>query len=73
MSQQAISTHAIPDITISPARAEKGDFSDPLLTDGKRPVARCADHWRYASLSAIDRPGVRVIVIAISLSMQEWL
>ena len=49
-------------ITVTPDRAEKGDFSSVVSTDGKRPIVRCADKERYTSVEAIDEPGVRVIV-----------
>lgn len=49
-------------VSIIPARAEKGDFSSVVLTDGKRPVVRCADKAKFNSLAAIDQPGVRAIV-----------
>lgn len=39
-----------------------GDFSVPNVSDGKRPIARCEDKDKYATLEAIDQPSVRVIV-----------
>ena len=33
-----------------------------LVSDGKRPVVRCADKDRYPTLASIDQPGVRVVV-----------
>jgi cyclohexadienyl dehydratase len=48
-------------VTVMPARAERGCFSTPNFIDGKRPLARLADRERFASLAAIDRPGVRLI------------
>ncbi|PDT82548.1 transporter substrate-binding domain-containing protein [Sinorhizobium sp. BJ1] len=53
---------ALGGITVNAARAEVGDFSVPNVTDGKRPIARCEDKNKYATLEAIDRPSVRVIV-----------
>ncbi|MEZ2221652.1 transporter substrate-binding domain-containing protein [Rhizobium sp. RCC_161_2] len=53
---------ALGGITVNPARAEVGDFSVPNVSDGKRPIARCADKDKYATLEAIDQPSVRVIV-----------
>ncbi len=38
------------------------DFSIPVLTDGKRPIVRCADKDRYVSVKDIDKPEVRVVV-----------
>jgi cyclohexadienyl dehydratase len=43
-------------------RAAIGDFSIPVLRDGKRPIVRCADKDRYISLDAIDQQEVRVAV-----------
>ncbi|MDE1158884.1 MAG: transporter substrate-binding domain-containing protein [Neorhizobium sp.] len=49
-------------ITVNPARAEIGNFSVPNVSDGKRPIARCTDKDKYATLEAIDQPATRVIV-----------
>lgn len=49
-------------VSVTPERAALGDFSIPVLHDGKRPIVRCADKDRYGSLDAIDRPGVRIVV-----------
>jgi cyclohexadienyl dehydratase len=49
-------------VSITPERAAIGDFSHPVLHDGKRPIARCAEKERYTSLPAIDRSDVRVVV-----------
>ena len=48
-------------VSVLPARAEEGDYSTVVNTDGKRPIARCADKERFTSLDAIDKPDVRVI------------
>ncbi len=48
-------------ITITPERAAQAMFSEPILADGKTPLARCSDAARFATLAAIDRPGIRVI------------
>jgi cyclohexadienyl dehydratase len=49
-------------VSMTPDRAAMGDFSHPVLHDGKRPIARCAEKDRYTSLPAIDRRDVRVVV-----------
>ena len=49
-------------VSVTPDRAAIGDFSIPVMQDGKRPIARCADRDRYVSLAAIDRHEVRVAV-----------
>ena len=43
-------------------RQKKAYFSAPYLRDGKTPIARCADKQKFATLAAIDRPDVAVIV-----------
>ncbi len=53
---------AVGGISITPARREFAAFSTVLVSDGKRPVVRCADKDRYTSVAAIDQPGVRVVV-----------
>jgi len=49
-------------VSVTLDRAALGDFSIPVMHDGKRPIVRCADKDRYTSLGSIDRPEVRVIV-----------
>ena len=49
-------------VSVTKDRAAIGDFSVPVSHDGKRPIVRCADKERYASLQAIDKPEVRVVV-----------
>jgi cyclohexadienyl dehydratase len=49
-------------VSVTPDRAAIGDFSQPVMADGKRPIVRCADTRRYTSLAAIDRPAVRLAV-----------
>lgn len=53
---------AVGGISITPARREWADFSTVLVSDGKRPYARCADKDKYRTVAAIDQPGVRVVV-----------
>ena len=53
---------AVGGISISPARKEFAAFSTVLVSDGKRPVVRCADKDKFTSVAAIDQPGVRVVV-----------
>ena len=43
-------------------RQRIGFMSTAYYTGGKTPISRCADAEEYGSLSAIDRPGVRVVV-----------
>ena len=49
-------------VSITLDRQKVGYFSIPSDVDGKAAIARCADKDRFASLEAIDRPGVRVVV-----------
>jgi cyclohexadienyl dehydratase len=51
-------------VSVTPDRAAAGEFSLPVMRDGKRPIARCADadKERFTSVGAIDQPGVRVVV-----------
>ncbi|MEJ1977200.1 MAG: transporter substrate-binding domain-containing protein [Acetobacteraceae bacterium] len=53
---------AVGGVTILPAREKIAAFSTATVVDGKRPIARCADRTRFASIGAIDQPGVRVVV-----------
>jgi cyclohexadienyl dehydratase len=48
-------------VSVTPARAAIGDFSVTVMSDGKRPIVRCADKDRYTSVAAIDQPDVRVV------------
>ncbi len=48
-------------VSVTPARAAIGAFSVTVMSDGKRPIVRCADKERYTSIVAIDRPDVRVV------------
>ena len=49
-------------VSITLDRQKVGYFSIPSDVDGKAAIARCADKDRFASLDAIDRPGVRVVI-----------
>jgi cyclohexadienyl dehydratase len=49
-------------VSVTPDRAAVGDFSAPVMHDGKRPIVRCADKDLYISVETIDRPDVRVVV-----------
>jgi cyclohexadienyl dehydratase len=48
-------------VSVTPARAAVGDFSITVMSDGKRPIVRCADKDRFTSVAAIDQPDVRVV------------
>lgn len=48
-------------VSVTPQRAALGDFSVPVMNDGKRPIVRCADKHRYTSVATIDGPDVRVV------------
>ena len=53
---------AVGGVTNLPPRAAIGPFARTLYVDGKRPIVRCADSGRFASVAAIDRAEVRVVV-----------
>ena len=53
---------ALGGITVNPDRAAVGDFSIPNVSDGKRPIVRCADKDKYTSLEAIDVPATRAVI-----------
>lgn len=52
---------AVGGVSVTPARAALGDFSVTVMSDGKRPIVRCADKDRFTSIAQIDRPDVRVV------------
>jgi cyclohexadienyl dehydratase len=49
-------------ITITLDRQKTGLFSNPVFSSGKTPITHCGDEAKYATVAAIDQPGVRVIV-----------
>jgi len=49
-------------VSVTLARAQKAAFAEPIMVDGKAAIARCADKPRFPALTAIDQPGVRVVV-----------
>ena len=49
-------------VTNLPPRAAMGPFTRTTFVDGKRPITRCGDRERLASIAAIDKPEVRVVV-----------
>jgi cyclohexadienyl dehydratase len=49
-------------VSITPERESKGNFSTPIMQEGKTPIARCTDLGKFDTLADIDRPGTRVIV-----------
>ena len=53
---------AVGGISVTPARREFAEFSTVLVSDGKRPIARCADTAKFAALTSIDASGVRAVV-----------
>lgn len=53
---------ALGGVSITPARQAAAAFSIPYTTGGKTILSRCRDARRYATLAAVDRRGVRVIV-----------
>jgi cyclohexadienyl dehydratase len=49
-------------VSITLDRQKKGFFSEPIMREGKTPIARCADQGKYETLADIDKSGTRVIV-----------
>jgi cyclohexadienyl dehydratase len=49
-------------VSITLDRQKKGLFSNPIMREGKTPIARCADAGKYGTIAEIDKPGTRVIV-----------
>jgi cyclohexadienyl dehydratase len=49
-------------VSVTADRAAIGDFSITVMSDGKRPIVRCADASRFTSLGVIDAPSVRIVV-----------
>ena len=49
-------------VSITLPRQKLGFFSNPIMREGKTPIARCADQEKFASVADIDRPATRVIV-----------
>jgi cyclohexadienyl dehydratase len=49
-------------ISVTQARSKIGLFSEPVLSDGKTPITRCANVARFQTLEQIDRKGVRLVV-----------
>ena len=48
-------------ISVNLERQKAAFFSIPVMRAGKAAIARCTDKDRFASLEAIDRPGVKVL------------
>lgn len=49
-------------VSVTLDRQKKAFFSEPLLRDGKTPIARCADKARFGEIKDIDKADVRVVV-----------
>jgi cyclohexadienyl dehydratase len=49
-------------VSVTPARAAVAAFSVPYASGGKTILSRCQDAQKFATLAAVDKPGVRVIV-----------
>jgi cyclohexadienyl dehydratase len=49
-------------VSITADRESKGNFSAPIMQEGKTPITRCNDLGKFETLAEIDRPGTRVIV-----------
>jgi cyclohexadienyl dehydratase len=49
-------------ISVTEERRIRAAFGPAVWSDGKTPIARCADRERFSRLEGIDQPGVRVVV-----------
>lgn len=49
-------------ISVTPERAKSGLFSEPVMSDGKTPIAACKNAKKFRTLYEIDRRGVKVVV-----------
>jgi cyclohexadienyl dehydratase len=49
-------------ISVTLERAKLGFFTTPYMREGKTGIARCPDKEKFATLAAIDKPGVTVLV-----------
>lgn len=49
---------AVGGISMNPERAEQVFFTEPVLEDGKTPIARCEDVDEYRTVDDINQPGV---------------
>lgn len=52
---------AVGGISMNPDRAEQVFFTEPILEDGKTPIARCQDIESYQSIEDINQAGVTSI------------
>jgi cyclohexadienyl dehydratase len=48
-------------VSITPERQKVAFFTTAILEDGKTPITRCENTAKFATLSDIDKPGVRVV------------
>jgi cyclohexadienyl dehydratase len=53
---------AMDGVTITLDRQKVGLFPNPVFSSGKTPITHCGDEPKYATIAAIDQPGVHVIV-----------
>lgn len=53
---------AVGGVSTTLERQKRAFFTQPYMTDGKTPIARCADAGKYQTVAQIDRPETRVIV-----------
>lgn len=49
-------------VSITIPRQKLGYFTDPIMREGKTPIARCADVDKFGTIDQIDQPSTRVIV-----------
>jgi cyclohexadienyl dehydratase len=49
-------------VSITLPRQKIGSFSQPIMREGKTPIARCPDKEKFATVADIDKPSTRVVV-----------
>ncbi len=54
---------AVGGVSTSLERQKRTFFTQPYMVDGKTPIVRCADVYKYQTVAQIDQPGVRTIVL----------
>ncbi len=49
-------------VSITIPRQKLGYFTDPIMREGKTPIARCADVAKYQTLDQLNQPSTRAVV-----------
>jgi cyclohexadienyl dehydratase len=49
-------------VSITLPRQKKGYFTNPIMREGKTPIARCGDKDKFQAIADIDKPSTHVVV-----------